>query len=69
MTLEQYSHCPELEHSRVYVEELKVSGVIISAVRVGRREAEIVITVNNSNHRYVLRRHIGKIKRWIREAK
>ena len=65
---DSYQAFPELEGAVVFVEDLGVSGTILCASAVGTREAELTITVNSSKGttRYVLRRHLGKIKRWMR---
>ena len=65
---DSYFNCPGLEGKDVFVEELNVSGRILCASAVGLREVEVTITVNSGNRasRYVLRRHLGKVKRWMR---
>lgn len=60
-----YESCPELEGRHVFIDDLSASGIIISASRAGAREVEITVKVGNS--RYLLRRHFGKVKRWMRE--
>ena len=65
---DRYSACPGLEGVDVFIDELGVPGKILCASAVGLREVEVTITVktDRGQSRYVLRRHMGRIKRWAR---